>query len=219
MLRGLRCHRDSAFLARMLVFIDESGDPGFKLQKGSSPLFVVSLVAFISPDEAQATENSITAMAQRLRIPGEFKFSKCRPEVRDAFFDCVQPHDYLVRAIVVDKSRIYSPHLRTNKEGFYSFFVKTMLKFDDGLLNGARIIIDGSGDRAFRGQLNTYLRRHLDDGAVARVRFSNSANDRLVQLADMCAGAVARSYKKDRTDAWRWRDKLGRKLENVWNFK
>jgi hypothetical protein len=34
----------------MLVFIDESGDPGFKLKKGSSPIFVVTLVAFRDHD-------------------------------------------------------------------------------------------------------------------------------------------------------------------------
>jgi Protein of unknown function (DUF3800) len=50
------------------------------------------------------------------------------------------------------------------------------------------------------------------------VRFSNSANDRLAQLADMCAGAIARSYKSDRDQATRWRRMLGRKIENVWEF-
>jgi hypothetical protein len=51
---------------------------------------------------------------------------------------------------VVQKERIYSPHLRTEKEAFYSFFVKSMLKFDDGLLEAATIVIDGSGDRDFK---------------------------------------------------------------------
>ena len=30
----------------MLVFIDESGDPGFKIEKGSSPVFVTAMVIF-----------------------------------------------------------------------------------------------------------------------------------------------------------------------------
>jgi hypothetical protein len=30
----------------MLVFIDESGDPGFKLDGGSSPVFVAAMVIF-----------------------------------------------------------------------------------------------------------------------------------------------------------------------------
>ena len=36
----------------MLVFIDESGDTGRKLEKGSSKFFVVALVIFEDHDEA-----------------------------------------------------------------------------------------------------------------------------------------------------------------------
>jgi hypothetical protein len=51
------------------------------------------------------------------------------------------------------------------------------------------------------------------------VRFSNSQSDRLVQLADMCAGAIARSYKKDRDFAGRWREMLRPKTDDVWEFR
>ena len=30
----------------MLVFIDESGDPGFSLERGASPIFVAAMVIF-----------------------------------------------------------------------------------------------------------------------------------------------------------------------------
>ncbi|MDP2952974.1 MAG: DUF3800 domain-containing protein [Chloroflexota bacterium] len=35
----------------MLVFVDESGDPGLKLEQGSSTHFVVALVIFEDHDE------------------------------------------------------------------------------------------------------------------------------------------------------------------------
>jgi hypothetical protein len=38
----------------MLVFIDESGDAGFKLTKGSAKTFVAALVAFRDPASAAA---------------------------------------------------------------------------------------------------------------------------------------------------------------------
>jgi hypothetical protein len=134
----------------MLVVIDESGDPGFKLTKGSTPIFVAALVAFRDPEQARATQAAIDAAAIQLRVRPEFKFSKCRDQIRDAFFDIVRPYKFCVRAIVVQKELIYSEHLRTVKEAFYSFFIKSMLKFDAGLLENARIIIDGSGDKEFR---------------------------------------------------------------------
>jgi hypothetical protein len=203
----------------MLIFIDESGDPGFKLARGSTAVFVAALVAFNDVDQSKACQSAIDRLAVRLGIAREFKFSKSRPEVRDAFFKTVLPFDFRVRAIVVKKERIYSRHLRSEKEAFYSFFVKSMLRFDDGLLKDATIIIDGSGDREFRRQLGSYLRRHLGGGRLKAVRFSNSANDRLVQLADMCAGAIARSYRPDRSDAGQWREMLRPKIDDVWPFK
>jgi hypothetical protein len=81
----------------MLVFIDESGDPGFRLERGSSAAFVAALVAFHDHDQARAAHAAIEATATRLRIKPEFKFSKCRPEVRDAFFAAVQRFDFRVR--------------------------------------------------------------------------------------------------------------------------
>jgi len=38
----------------VLVFIDESGDPGFKLGKESSAVFVVSMITFQSYEKAVA---------------------------------------------------------------------------------------------------------------------------------------------------------------------
>lgn len=204
---------------RMLVFIDESGDPGFKLNRGSTASFTAALVAFRDRDQARTAQEAIEKLAQRLRVHPEFKFSKCRPEVRDAFFAAVLPYDFCVRAIVVLKERIYSHHLRSDKEAFYSFFVKSMLKFDDGLLRSARIVIDGSGDRDFKRELGAYFRRHLGQGRVQSIQFNDSESDRLVQLADMCAGAIARSFKAGRSDRARWRDMLDHKIEDIWEFK
>jgi hypothetical protein len=203
----------------MLVFIDESGDPGFKLGKGSSELFVLALVAFDDTEQADQTRKAIDEVSRQLRLPTEFKFSKSRPEVKDAFFTSLKPFRFRVRAIVIQKSRIYSPNLRVDKESFYRFFLKSMLSFDNGLLKDARLIMDGSGDREFKNELKVYLRRNLDEGAIKSFRFSDSDSDRLVQLADMCAGAIARSYKAEKEDAKRWRGMLGNKLEDVWNFR
>ncbi|MFC3208201.1 DUF3800 domain-containing protein [Aquamicrobium soli] len=203
----------------MLVFIDESGDPGFKLNKGSSPTFVVCLVAFQSREGAASARKVIENAAKTLDVKPEFKFSGSRPCIRDAFFESVAPLDFCVRAIVVQKDRIYSPTLRTEKEKFYSFFVKSMLRFDNGLLKDARVMLDGSGDRSFRNELSGYLRRHTEKGAIKKFVFADSRSDNLVQLADMCTGAIARSYRKDRADAERWRKMIAGKIEDVWDFK
>lgn len=203
----------------MLIFIDESGDAGFKLTKGSSPHFVVAMVAFHDLDQATRTAAAIDTLADRLRLTQEFKFGKSRSEVRDEFFRAVMPFDFCVRSIVVRKELIYSSHLRSDKEAFYSFFVKSMLTFDNGLLAQAKVVIDGSGERAFRQELAGYLRRYTGPGAVRKIKFSDSSRDRLVQLADMCAGAIGRAQRKDRDNAQRWLSALEPKIQNIWHFR
>lgn len=203
----------------MLVFIDESGDPGFKVAEGASPVFVAVMVIFQSGEDAAATQAAIEGSEARRRHKPEFKFNKCSAEVRDLFFAAVQRCSFTVRAIVVRKEVIHSPRLKADKERFYEFFVKSMMSYDNGVLRDARVVIDGSGDREFRQNLNAALRRRLGRGIVRDVRFKDSRSDVLVQLADMCAGAIARSYRKDRAERERWRKMLAPRIGDVWEFR
>lgn len=203
----------------MLVFIDESGDSGFALERGSSPVFALAMVVFTDRAEAMKCLEAIVQCAKANGVAGEFKFNKSRPEVKDAFFHAVSHYNFRVRVLVVEKEQIYSGHLRTNKEAFYQFFMKTMLKFDNGIMKDAKIVIDGSGDRDFKKELKTHLKRHCAKGAVKSIDLKDSHRDPLIQLADMCVGAVARSYRTDRKDADRWRKMLRPKLDDIWNFK
>lgn len=203
----------------MLVFIDESGDPGFRIEKGSTPIFVTAMVIFNDGDAAAASHAAIEQSWARKIHKGEFKFSKCSNEVRDEFFAAICDCPFKVRAIVVQKGLLYSPYLRADKDGFYEYFVKTMMQYDSGLLVDAKVIIDGSGDREFRQNLNVALRRRLGSGVIRDIRFQNSKIDALVQLADMCAGAIARSYRTDRPEPWRWRAMLRQRIDDVWEFR
>lgn len=203
----------------MLVFIDESGDPGFKVAKGSSPLFVAAMVIFADHDEARKTQELVRSLLGRVHRRREFKFNKCRPAVRDEFFSRVASQNFAVRGIVVRKQLIWSERLRSDDESFYRFFIKSMVKFDNQSLRDAKVFIDGAGDRAFRQSLVTYLKHHVGKGAIDSVRLRNSVSEPLLQLADMCVGAIARSYRTNRDNPERWRTMLGDKIEDVWEFR
>ena len=58
----------------MLVFIDESGDSGFKFDKGSSEFFNVSLVIFNDNDEANACDNRIQLLKKELGKSNNWEF-------------------------------------------------------------------------------------------------------------------------------------------------
>lgn len=203
----------------MLVLIDESGDAGFKLARGSTQHFIVAMVIFDDFKEAERASDIIEAARTTLRIRTEFKFNKCSGQVKDGFFAMVAPCKFTVRAIVVDKAKIYSENLREHKEMFYNFFVKSLLQHDHNALVGARVKIDGSGDREFKRELAAYLKRESTGRKIVSVKFVESHRDNLIQLADMVAGAIARSYRvDDRNEPDRWRKMLNNKVRNVWDF-
>jgi hypothetical protein len=203
------------------VLIDESGCPGFKLTKGSTPYFVVGMVIFNDFFHAEAASKTITDLRQSLNINPEFKFSKTHPSIKDRFFDEICQHHFEIRALVVDKSNIYSHKLRNDTDSFYNYFIRTLMQYDNNTLQNASIKIDGSGDKEFKKALNSYLRKYIGEHKIKKFKFTDSRKDNLIQLADMVVGAIARSYSETRKDADRWLNVLKKrgKVRNIWDFK
>ncbi len=205
----------------MLVLIDESGCPGFKLTKGSTPFFVVAMVIFKDFSQAEAASKAITDLRQTLHVNPEFKFSKSHPTVKDKFFNELCHYDFEVRALVVNKSNIYSQKLRDDTDSFYNYFIKMLMQYDDDVLQNASIKIDGSGDKEFKKALTAYLRQRIGEHKIKKFKFTDSRKDNLIQLADMVVGAIARSCSGTRKDASRWLEMLKqkRKIKSIWDFK
>lgn len=205
----------------MLVLIDESGCPGFKLTKGSTPFFVVGMVIFNDFSQAEAASEAIIALRQALGVNPEFKFSKTHLAIKDNFFNTICAYDFQVMALVVNKSNIYSLKLRNDTDSFYNYFVKTLMQYDGDILQNASIKIDGSGDKEFKKALTSYLRQSIGEHKIKKFKFIDSKKDNLIQLADMVVGAIARSYSETRRDASRWLNVLKKtgKIKNIWDFK
>jgi len=201
----------------MLVFIDESGCPGFKFARGSDPVFGIGMVVFSTGADARLTEQAMMAVRERTGHKPEFKFSKSSDELRDAFFASVRSCPFTVRAMIVRKDSVYNPRLRSSGDSFYRFFAKSLMAHDDGTLASARVRIDGAGSQEFQRSLCAYLRRELGK-RIKDVRMSDSERDPLMQLADMCIGAVTRA-ERDRANADRWRKMLAPRIVDVWRFR
>lgn len=75
----------------MLVFIDESGDPGMKLDRGSSAFFSVAVVVFDSVEDARSCQETILELRSKLamRDRAEFHFHRDSHERRIAFLSAV----------------------------------------------------------------------------------------------------------------------------------
>ncbi len=208
----------------MLVFIDDSGDPGFKFDKGSTKFFVISLVIFDDELEAEKTAIAIKDLRRELRFSdhSEFKFYKSSKDVRQKFLNKVCGFQFRVRSLVVDKSLIRSEELRHNKNSFYGYVIKTALKYSEGKIKNAKIKIDGSGDRVFRKNFLGYLRRQLnstDLKIMENCKLVDSKQNVLIQLADMVAGSVHRSFNKEKLDHKLYKAIIKKRIENEWLFR
>lgn len=208
----------------MLVFIDDSGDPGFKLARGSSRFFVISAVLFHDNLEAEKTALAIKELRRTLGFPDgvEFKFNKSNKEVRCQFLQTVRPFDFAVRSMVVDKKRIRSEELKTNRNSFYGYIIKMLLQHSNEAILDANIKIDGNGDRVFRKSFLMYLRRSLNSSerkVMKRCKLVNSRGNVLIQMADMVAGSIRRSYDGSKTDHALYKGIIGKNIQDEWNFR
>ena len=194
----------------MLVFIDESGDAGLKLDSGSTDYFIVTLVAFEDNEEALAADKRIALLKQELGFPSgfEFHFNKVKGSLREAFFAAIASYGFFYFSIVINKAKLQGPGFKF-KESFYKYTCGLVFENAKPYLNNATVVIDGSGSREFRRQLGSYLSKRINDTKgdsriINKVKVQDSRDNNLIQLADMICGAVARSYSQ-KDDAKKYR--------------
>lgn len=213
--------------SQTLVFIDDSGDPGFNFEKGSSSFFIIAAVIFHDSLEAEKTAIGIKEARRNMGFPDnnfEFKFCKSKKIVRERFLESVKSFDFKIRYLIVDKRIIRSRELKENKDLFYSYAIKMLLKNSDGSILDAKIKIDGSGDREFRRSFSTYLRKSLNSNEkkiVNNLKLVDSKKDVLIQLADMVAGSEFRYFEhgNSKSDFDSYRNIIKKKIEDEWKFK
>jgi len=207
----------------VLVFIDESGDPGFQTQKGSSQIFVIALVIFNDELEAEKTSLAIKELRRKLKVSDsyEFKFNKTNKKFKNNFFETIRRFNFKIRAIVITKESIYSLRLKGYKEDFYNFVIMQVLRHNQGKIKKAKLKFDKRGEKTMRDQLRVYLSRQLNnrkEQIFKDLKFEDSRQNTLIQLADMIAGSIYASYSK-KTNSYLEMLKRSRRIDDIWSFK
>lgn len=210
-------------ITKQLVFIDDSGDPGFKLDRGSSSHFVIACVIFNDPLDAEEAALVIKKYRRDLgwRSDREFKFNKTKKSIIKDLLRSVSSSSFSVRAICIDKSIIRSHELKNKQDSFYNYAIKEVLSKSTNL-NMASIRLDGHSGREYKKSAITYLRREVNTQShkIKKVKFVDSKTDNLIQLADLVAGSILRSTQKHKSDSSDYLNILTQKgrIDDVWYF-
>lgn len=210
----------------MFVYLDESGDTGFRFRHGSTRYFVMTLLLVEDPIPIHA---AIDDLRRRLGFGpyDEFKFNHSATTVRGAFLLELRKHDFWARSVVIDKT-LLSHRAMPKQETFYNFLVRTILANDGGSIRDATLVLDESiKSRKRQDQLASSLRKALNaDPRAPKVRavvHHESHRDNLLQATDMVCGAVyaryhrreiayfdlvAAKFKPPHGDLWEWQPPL-----------
>jgi hypothetical protein len=150
----------------MLVVVDESGDAGLKIGKGSSRFFSLALVVFDEIYEAEAVDTRINQLRRELGVHKffEFKFNRCNLRFQEAFLQAVSPHNFFFLGIVIDKSKL--PRAQFKQKGsFYKYAAALAFTNARPYLDEATVIIDGSATKDFRLEFGFICDNGLTKGA------------------------------------------------------
>ena len=185
----------------MLVFIDESGDTGLKIEKGSSRYFIISLVIFEDEDEATACDKRISLLRRELRLAEdfEFHFQDNSDRIREKFLQAVAPYNFFYFGIIINKDpqKLYGDGFKF-KESFYKYACGLVFENAKPYLQMAKIKIDKSGRALFRSELARYLggKINKEKKLIKSVKMEKSHSNNLLQLADYVSGIINRKAQE-----------------------
>ena len=185
----------------MLVFIDESGDSGLKINEGSSRYFTVALTVFEDREEAVACDQRIELLRRELGWKGEFHFYRNSDRARRNFLEAIAPYNFFYYGIVIDKARINASTFH-DQHAFYKYTCGLVFENAKDTLRSATVVIDDSGSVAFRRELAKYLKQQLNREnqqlLIKKVKMQRSSGNNLLQLADYIAGIINRSVQSEK---------------------
>lgn len=138
----------------MLVFIDESGDTGLKMEQGSTKYFGIFMVVFEENDEALACDKRIDLLRKELKLPPnyEFHFHKNTHKTKEAFLKAIMKYQFFYYGIIIDKEKSFGEGFQ-NKESFYKYAASLLFENAKDKLDNAIVVIDESGRKLFKFQL------------------------------------------------------------------
>lgn len=186
---------------KQLIFIDDSGDPGFTY--ASSANFLMASAVFIDADIAARVNDVMNNYKKSLgwSEETEFKFTSTNKRIIKELLKQVAEYDFEIYSIYIDKTEYKTLLPIIDKSKLYNWAIKELLGIIP--LGNAYVKMDGHFGQRYRMRLSSYLRQEIKKKGmrIKQFKLEDSKKDNLIQLADLIAGAINRSLKPEKTDS------------------
>lgn len=199
------------------AFGDEVGDTGLTATEGTSRFFMTVVVLL---DDPAPISERIDRLRRELGLPGhvEFKFHRTSDSYRRSFLAALEPYDFVVRALHVEKPTLPTSFQQMKSREFYAFYFNELFqRIPPDELGQTILVLDQfGGARSTRRELRKRMRER--DGQVLffrKVSLKRSRGDNLLQVADMIGGAIFRELTEGDSSFL----DLVRSKVRVWRFE
>ena len=206
----------------MIIFIDESGDLGQNISRGSSKIFVIAMIIFKKNSDIEHASFKIGELRKSLGKSKyyEFKFNKMRKSERIKFLRNIKSENFEIKTLIVSKDKDFI----SNVKGFdYGSLLGMLLIRNKNSIKNAQIRLDKIGGKEYKKLINVYLRKILNDGTskniIKEFKFVDSKNNNLIQLADIIAGSINRYYQDSKGDSNIYKEIIEEKIKDEWFVK
>lgn len=203
---------------RQFIIVDDSGDPG--VDGSSTSHFIIAAVIIVGEDERGKLVAAVDKYRQKMgwKDTHEFKFNTTKKVIIEELITIIQKYEFSAYAMVLDKSRIpVTPDIIDSNSLYYYVMKELLLKLD---LRNPHITIDGIGGKKYMQRIRTYIRKNLKAGGVEKceIKFADSKKDSLIQIADIVAGSVARSFRDDRVNTEKYLKLMNKKIVQIFEL-
>lgn len=177
------------------LFLDWSGDAGFKFGRGSSQYLVLVLA---HSTHYSLVRRTLISLRDDLGLSPlfEFHYKQTPPQLREPFFDALADIPVSAEILVVSKPALVGSFARMGETELYGGFVADLiLRTERMVVEGAYLLVDAQRSDAFlvRG-IRVTISRALEKAGVTyrlkKVKARPAREEDGLQIADMVAGAM-----------------------------
>jgi hypothetical protein len=185
---------------RAVIYLDESGNPD--ISDLDPPVLIIAAVVIQSRQDLSGMDQRFKNAFAVIKRPEEHELKSKGLSVakHGRVLRELSLLEYQWAAACFDKSKLTSAGFADPKT-FYRYAFQFLIGDLLTVAWQADLVIDGSSTPEFQAALESYLRRQnsgLPINKLGEIKFATSSKERLVQLADLVAGAVRRSVEGER---------------------